>query len=161
MPWVQCSKKIRQEMENQIELAMAGLISEWKMPITKGHVILLKGGEYGESTFFEDGFVTHDAPHMLAGVKYRPREQQLARGPGWRREKWDDYTGGIIDPIEGTDIREGSVRPGRCSLEHLLQHAAGLAIGQVVESGRPIQLKGVNQTIPLDAQRRKPDPGYT
>jgi hypothetical protein len=153
MPWVQCSKKIRQEMENQIELATAGLISEWKMPITKGHVILLKGGEYGESTFFEvDGFVTHDAPHMLAGVKYRPREQQPARGPGWRRGKRDEYTGVIIDPIEGTDIHEGSVRSGRCSLEHLLQHATGLAIGQVVESGRPIQLEGVKHTIPLDAE---------
>jgi hypothetical protein len=75
LPWVQCSKKIRQEMERQIEAATAGLISEWKMPITKGHVILLKGGEYEEITFFEvDGFVTHDAPHMLAGVMYRPRD---------------------------------------------------------------------------------------
>jgi hypothetical protein len=80
MPWVQCSHKIRKEMVNQIELATAGLISEWKLPITKGHVILLKGGggterAHGESTFFEvNGFVTHDAPHMLAGVNYRPRE---------------------------------------------------------------------------------------
>jgi hypothetical protein len=154
MPWVQCSKKIRQEMENQIELATAGrLISEWKMPITKGHVILLKGGEYGESTFFKvDGFVTHDAPHMLAGVMYRPREQQPARGPGWRRGKRDDYMGVIIDPIEGTDIREGSVRAGRCSLEQLLQHAVGLAIGQVFESEGALQLEGVNQTIPLNAE---------
>jgi hypothetical protein len=44
LPWVQCSKKIRQEMERQIEIATASLITEWKMPITKGHVILLKGG---------------------------------------------------------------------------------------------------------------------
>jgi hypothetical protein len=153
MPWVQCLKKIRQEMERQIEAATAGLLSEWKMPITKGHVILLKGGDYGESTFFEvDGFVTHDAPHMLAGVMYRPRDQQPDREPGWRRGKRDDYTGVIIDPIEGTDIREGSVRSGRCILEQVLQHAAGLAIGQVFESEGALQLEGVNQTIPLDAE---------
>jgi hypothetical protein len=155
MPWVQCSPKICKEMVNQIELATAGLISEWKLPITKGHVILLKGGEYGESTFFEvDGFVTHDAQHMLAGVKYRPREQQPARAPGWRKgkRKQEEYTGVIIEQIEGTDIRKGSVRSGRCNLEHLLQHAAGLAIGQVFESGGPIQLEGVNQTVPLDAE---------
>jgi hypothetical protein len=89
---------------------------------------------------------------MLAGVMYRPRDQQPARGPEWRRGKRDEYTGVIIDPIEGTDIREGSVRSGRCSLEHLLQHAAGLAIGQVLESGGALQLAGVNQTIPLDAE---------
>jgi hypothetical protein len=89
---------------------------------------------------------------MLAGVMYRPRDQQPNRGPGWRRGKMDDYTGVIIDPIEGTDIREGSVRSGRCSLEQLLQHTAGLAIGQVFESEGALQLEGVNQTIPLDAE---------
>jgi hypothetical protein len=93
-----------------------------------------------------------DAPHMLAGVKYRPREQQPVRAPGWRRGKRDEYTGAIIEPIEGTDIREGSVRSGRCSLEHLLQHAGSLVIGQVFESGGPIQLEGKYQTIPLDAE---------
>jgi hypothetical protein len=115
------------------------------LPITKGPVILLKGGEYGESTFFEvDGFITHDAPLKLAGVKYRLREKKPVRAPGWKRGNRDEYTGVIPEPIEGTDIREGSVRPGRCSLEHLLQHAAGLAIGQVFESGGALQLVGVN-----------------
>jgi hypothetical protein len=140
-------------MVSHIELATAGLISEWKLPITKGHVILFKGGGYGESTFFEvDGFITYDAPHMIAGVKYRPREKQPVRAPGWKRQKRDEYTGVIIEPIEGTDIREGSVRSGRCSLEHLLQYAVGLAIGQVFESRGALQLVGVNQTIPLDAK---------
>jgi hypothetical protein len=153
MPWVQCLPKIRKEMVSHIEQATAGLISEWKLPITKGHVLLLKGGEYGESTFFEvDGFITHDAPHMIAGVKYRPREKQPVRAPGWKRGKRDEYTGVIIEPIEGTDIREGGVRSGRCSLEQLLQYAVGLAIGQVFESRGELELVGVNQIIPLDAE---------
>jgi hypothetical protein len=67
------------------------------------------------------------------------------------REK-DEYTGVIIEPVKGSDIREESVRSGRCSLEHLLQHAVGLAIGQVYASKGELQLMGVNQTIPLDAE---------
>jgi hypothetical protein len=69
-----------------------------------------------------------------------------------RRESRYEYAGIIIEPVEGSDIREGSVRSGWCSLEHFLQHAVGLAIGQVYESRGDLQLMGVNQTIPLDAE---------
>jgi hypothetical protein len=65
-----------------IQQATAGLSRDWKIPITRGHVILLQGGAYGTSTFFKvDGFITYDHPHTLTGIEYTARAEQTPHGP--------------------------------------------------------------------------------
>jgi hypothetical protein len=85
MPWVQCSPKIREEMVRHIAQATAGLISEWKLPITKDHVLLLKGEKCGAGT---DSSHTTPPPHAGGGQVSTPRDptrqgpRMEAREPG-------------------------------------------------------------------------------
>jgi hypothetical protein len=61
-------------------------------------------------------------------------------------------TGIIIDPVEKTSAREGSIRAGRITLETLLRHAVGLAIGSVLDLTGALILIGVNRTIHFDPE---------
>jgi hypothetical protein len=89
MPWLDTgSDKIKDEANRMIHQATAGLSWDWKIPITRGHVILLQGGAYGTDTFFKvDGFITYDHPHPLARVEYTARAEQTLHGPLWKKEK--------------------------------------------------------------------------
>jgi hypothetical protein len=53
MPWVATgSEQIRDGANKMIQQATASLSRDWKIPITRGHVILLQEGAYGTGTFF-------------------------------------------------------------------------------------------------------------
>jgi hypothetical protein len=105
-------------------------------------------------TFFKvDGFITYDHPHTLAGVEYTARAEQTPHGPLWKKGGGgDEFIGIIIDPVGETCTREGSARAGRITLEILLRHAVGLAIGSVLDLTGALILIGVNRTVHFDPE---------
>jgi hypothetical protein len=59
----------------------------------------------------------------------------------------DDTQGLIVEAIEETSTRKGSVRAGRISLEHALRHVVGLAIAKVYNEYGDLIICGVYKSI--------------
>jgi hypothetical protein len=88
-----------------------------------------------------------DGPYTLAGVEYTARAEQTPHGLLWKKGGKDEFTVIVIDPVEKTCTREGSVRASRCTPELMLRHAVGLAIESVLNLTNALILTGVSRTI--------------
>ena len=153
LPWIRAPQGVLPDLEKLVQEANRGLIRNRPLTITRGHLILLKGGQFGEGTFFSvDGFISLNNPCMLAGLSYKQAEGQ---GEKWERKRRlfpneSEYPGMTISPVEPFLTREVSVRTSRCSLELLLRHAVGLAISTGADEYGDLTLVGVNETVVFD-----------